>query len=174
MKKLIVGLCIAALSFCGASAFAAEDAASNVAVVEIAKVLKESPQVKKATNEMKKKFAPKQAKIEAAQKSLQKQMEEASKNASVMSKADKDKLGEKIAADRKALMADITAFQDEVSKAQADAMKKIFDALNMTIQSVAKKHGYNVVLDSQFVVYAAASHDITADVAAAFDASEKK
>lgn len=176
MKKLVIGLAVAAVAFVSTPSFAdtAVKSGSTVAVVQVAKILQDSPMVKERTAELKKQFAKEQTAIESQQKALQDAMENMKKNDSVMSKEDKAAAAKKIAADRQGLVAQISAFQQKVSKAQSDAMKSVFDSLNLTIQAVADAEGYDVVMDSQFVVYAAQATDITATVEKAFNSENAK
>ena len=75
----------------------------------------------------------------------------------------------KITDDQTSLSKDATAFQEDLSKEQNRIMKSVLSQLNDIISSIAKKNSYTLVLDSQAVVYATDSADITKQVASEFD-----
>ena len=159
----------------GTSAFAADASApapTNICVVQVANVLHNAPKVQKETEGLKKQFEADQKKLEADQKSLQTKMANFDKEKAVMSKKDKDKAQAEITKSREDLVGRMGAFQQSLSDAQNKVMKEVFDSLNTTMQTVAKDKHCDVVLDSQFVVYATPSHDVTADVQKAFDSQK--
>ena len=182
MKK-ILGLSLAlsaALAF-SSIAIAADTATSSsatpacpVAVVQIAKVLHDSPQVKKDVDQLKKQFKKDQDAIQAKQDALQKKMADLKKNDAVMSGADKAKTEKELADERQALIKEIGDFQQKLTAAQKSMMDVVFKELNEVIQAVAKERHFSVVLDSQFVLYAVPTQDITAEVEKAFDAKGHK
>lgn len=176
MKKLVIGFAVATFALVSSTCFA-DDAksGSKVAVVQVPRILQDAPIVKETTAKLKKQFAAEQKSIEASQKALQGAMEDLKKNDSVMSKEDKAAAEKKIAADRQTLVGQISAFQQKVSKAQSDAMKEIFDSLNLTIQAYADANDIDVMLDSQNVLYAVETADVTDDIEKAFnDETAKK
>lgn len=178
MKK-IVGLSAvlsSALAFSGvalAANSAANNAGTKVCVVEIAKVLHESPLVKKDVETLKAKFKKDQDAIEANQKAIEKKMADFKKNDSVMSSAEKSKTEKTIADERQSLIKEIGDFQQKLTTEQKAMMNVVFKELNGVVQSVAKTDKCDVVLDSQFVLYAVPGHDVTADVEKSFNAKKK-
>ena len=177
MKKLVIGVAISALALMTTTAFAADAAASSgskIAIVQVAKILQDSDEVKTATANLKKEFAKEKADIEAGQKKLQAAMEKLKKDDAVMSKKDKEAAQKKIAADRQALVGRISAFQQKVSAKQSEVMKHIFDSLNLTIQAYADANGIDAVFDSQNAIYANDTVDITDPVETAFSAETSK
>lgn len=170
MKKILgLGLVLsAAVAFSGA-AMAADGAGTKVCVVEIAKVLHDSPEVKKDVETLKAKFKKDQDAIETKQNGLQKDMQDLKKNDAVMSSADKAKAEKAIADKRQKLIKEIGDFQQRLQAEQKTMMDSVFKELNGVVQSVAKTKSCEVVLDSQFVLYAVPAQDVTADVEKAFD-----
>lgn len=175
MKK-IVGLSLVlstALAFSGV-AMAADTAATStgtrVAVVEIAKVLHDSPQVKKNVDQLKAQFSKDQKAIEAKQAALETAMKDFKKNDAVMSAADKAKTEKTIAEQRQSLVQEIGTFQQKLTAEQKKIMDSVFKELNQVVQKIAKEQHFDVVLDSQFVLYGVPAVDITAQVEKAFDA----
>ncbi|MBP9725912.1 MAG: OmpH family outer membrane protein [Gammaproteobacteria bacterium] len=146
----------------------------RVAVVQIAKVLHDSPQVKKDVDQLKTQFKKDQDAIQVKQDALQKKIDVLNKNEPVMSAADKAKTEKELAEERQALIKEIGDFQKKLTAAQKSMMDVVFKELNEVIQTVAKERHFSVVLDSQFVLYAVPTQDITAEVEKAFDAKGHK
>ena len=172
MKKIVgLSLALSAGLLLNNVAFSADKASTGtkVCVVEIAKVLRDSPQVKKDVEKLKSQFAKDQNAIETKQAALEKQMKDYKKNESDMSDADKAKTEKNLAEQRQSLMAEVTTFQQKLTAAQKATMDVVFKKLNNVIQSNAKTLGCEVVLDSQFVLWAQSQQDITAQVEKAFD-----
>ncbi len=168
MKK-IVGLSaalVSALMF-GTSALAADN--STVCVVQVAKVLHDAPQVKKDVEKLKAQFKKDQDSLEAKQQTLEKAAQDFKKNEAVMSTKDKNAAEKSIMDQRQSLMKEAGDFQQKLSAAQKVMMDKVFKDLNGDIQTVAKSKACDVVLDSQFVLYAVPARDVTAEVAKEFN-----
>lgn len=168
MKK-IVGLSFvlsSALMFSAAS-FAADG--SNVCIVQVAKVLHDSPQVKSDVEKLKGQFKKDQDDMVVKQKALEKAQQDFKKNEAVMSSVEKTTAEKSIMDQRQALMKQAGDFQEKLSAAQKVMMDQVFKDLNAVVQSVAKTKACDVVLDSQFVLYAVPARDVTADVAKGFD-----
>ncbi|MES2204293.1 MAG: OmpH family outer membrane protein, partial [Pseudomonadota bacterium] len=136
-------------------------------------VLHDSPQVKSDVDALKAKFKKDQDSIETKQKALEKKIADLKKNDAVMSSADKAKAEKTIAGERQALIQEVGAFQQKLTAEQKGMMDVVFKDLNGVVQSVAKTNKCDVVLDSQFVLYAVPGHDVTADVEKLFDAKKK-
>jgi Skp family chaperone for outer membrane proteins len=172
--KLLVASLVAAGSLASVQAFAADEhhknvGPSSVCVVQIANVLHNAPQVQAATDGLKKQFDADQKKIEADQKAVQDKITDLKKNEAVLSQKDKDAAQAEITKARQELVGNMGSFQQKLGDAQNKVMKQVFDSLNGVIQDIAKTQHCDVVLDSQFVVYATPSHDLTADVQKAFN-----
>lgn len=173
MKKIITSVVLAsAVAFSGQALAANSAATSNVAVVNVADILHSSQQVADATQKIKDKFAPQQKKIQDAQAKLQDEMAKFDKDGAVMSDADKKKMEDQITSERQNVVKEIAAFQKSLTDAQTKTMKAIFDQLNGVIGTVAKKDGYNMVIDSQFVVYNDEANNITDEVQKAFSSAK--
>lgn len=166
MKKTVgLGLVLASALTFSMSAFADDD----VCVVQVAKVLHDAPQVQKDVEKLKAQFKKDQDALQAKQKTLEAAMKDFKKNEAVMSAADKEKAEKSIADQRQAAIQEVTTFQQKLSAAQKSMMDVVFKDLNGVIQSVAKKQECEVVLDSQFVLYAVEKRDVTAAVEKAFN-----
>lgn len=180
MRKI---LAVAGLAFLmvGATATvsAAESAGSSaasaqpvVAVVNVQQLFQQSPRIAALNKKLQDQFKPRQDKLVAAQKALQDELDAFKKDAITMNDKQKDKMQKKIASDQSTLSRDANSFQQDLSKEQKRIMSGVLADLNNIISGIAKKNGYTLVLDSQAVVYAANSTDITNDVSKVFDANK--
>jgi outer membrane protein len=169
MKKVLAFLS-AILLVAGTQAYAADAAkTSKVAVVNVQQVLLQSSKVAEVNTKLQDQFKARQEKLTGQQKSLQDEIDKYSKDSSTMAQKDRDALEKKIADDKASFLKDAGAFQKEVNAAQNKAMQGILNQLSGIISAMAKKNNYNLVLDSQAVVYSSDATDITKDVAKDFN-----
>lgn len=150
-------------------AYAAPTTTPVIAVVNVQQIFQQSPKIADLNKKLQTEFKGRQEKLIASQKSLQEELDSFKKDSPTMSKADKDAKQKKIVDDQNNLSKDANEFQQDLSKEQNRMMKGVLSDLNRIISTIAKKNNYTLVLDSQAVVYAADSADITKDVASDFD-----
>lgn len=170
--KRVLALVSSILVIGGTQAYAAPATTTTapvIAVVNVQQIFQQSPKISDLNKKLQSQFKDRQEKLIAAQKSLQDELDKFKKESSTMSQKDKDQMQKKIVDDQTSLSKDANAFQQDLSKEQNKIMKGVLSQLNEIISSIAKKNNYTLVLDSQAVVYAADSADITKQVATAFD-----
>lgn len=168
MKKLLTVI-TAALLIGGTSAWAADAASLNIAVVNVQQLFQQSPRIAELNKKLQSQFKPRQDKLAAAQKDLQAEVDQYKKDSATMSQKDKDALQKKIESDQANLSKDANTFQQDLSKEQNKIMKGVLSELNGIIASIAKKNSYSMVLDSQAVIYSTETSDITKQVSSEFD-----
>ena len=172
MKKL--GVFVTAILLMGASqlGMAADkvtDSSLKVAVVNVQQVLQQSPKVVQLTKKLENEFKPRQQKINDQQKALEAQLESFKKESLTMSQKDKDATQKKISDERANLLKQVVAYQQDLSKEQNKIMRDILSNLNSVVSNLAKKDNFNLVLDSQAVIYSSNGTDLTKDVASQFN-----
>ena len=172
MKKLLV-LASAILLIGGAQVGVAADAAKpagfKIAVVNVQQLLQQSPKVVEQSKKLEADFKDRQQKINDQQKALQDQLDSFKKESPTMSQKDRDAMQKKITDERADLVKKVVAYQQDLNKEQGKIMQNILSNLNGIVTDIAKKGGFNLVLDSQAVIYAADGTDITKDVASQFN-----
>ncbi len=166
MKK-VLAVASSILLVSGTAAFA--DAAPTIAVVNVQQIFQQSPKIADLNKKLQGQFKGRQEKLIAAQKSLQDEVDKFKKDVSTMSQKDKDDMQKKIVDDQTNLSKEANSFQQDLSKEQNKIMKGVLAQLNGIISSIAKKNSYTLVLDSQAVVFATDSADITKQVSGEFD-----
>jgi outer membrane protein len=141
----------------------------TLAVVNVQQLFQSSPKIADLNKQLQAKFKPRQEKLLSSQKTLSDEVEKFKKESPTMSQKDKDALQKKITGDQAVLQKEAAAFQQDLNKEQGKVMKGVLAQLNSVIASIAKKNNYSLVLDSQAVIYAADSSDITKQVSKEFD-----
>lgn len=169
MKK-VVTLLGSILLVSGVQSFAADASMqSSIAVVNVQQVFQQSPKIAALNKKLQEQFKTRQEKLVASQKKLQDEMDKLRKESPTMNQKDKDTLQKQIMGDQTSLSKEAAAFQQDLGKEQGKVMKNVLTQLNDVISSVAKEYHYSQVLDSQAVIYAVESSDITKQVAKKFD-----
>lgn len=141
----------------------------NVATVNVQQVLQQSPRVANLSKKLEAQFKDRQAKIADQQKSLQDEMDKFKKEGPTMSASARDSMQKKITNDRADLVKQVVGYQQDLQKEQSRIMQSVLSDLNSIVSSIAKSKNYNLVLDSQAVIYTQNGADITKDVAAQFN-----
>jgi len=141
----------------------------KVAVVNVQQVLQQSPHVAELSKKLEGEFKTRQTKIGDEQQALQTEMDKFKKESPTLSQKDKDAIQKKIANDRAVLLKKVVAYQQDLQKEQNKVMQGILADLNGIVSSIAKAHGYALVLDNQAVIYSGEGNDITKDVADKFN-----
>lgn len=150
-------------------ATAADASGLKVAVVNVQQVLQQSPRVADLSKKLENDFKNRQTKINDEQKKLQDELDKFKKESPTMSQKDRDATQKKIASDRSELVKQVVAYQQDLQKEQNKVMQDILSNLNGIVSKIAKAQNYNLVLDSQAVIFAADGNDITKDVAKEFN-----
>lgn len=164
-----IGLAVGALALAsGMTVCQAEEL--KVAVVNVQQVLQQSPRVAAMSKKLESQFKERQTTINAEQTDLQNQLEAYKKESPTMSDSQRKTTEKKLTDQRASLVKEVVAYQQDLQKEQNKVMKNILGDLTSVVSGIAKSSSYNLVLDSQAVVYPGNSSDITSDVAKQFNA----
>jgi outer membrane protein len=164
MRKLLLSVITAASLFASAAIAAPATTNLKLGVIDVQQILQKSPQIAAINNQLTKEFKPRQDKIVAAQKDLQAEADKLNKNGSTMSDADRNKLQDQIIADKANVQGMAISFQRDLQQAQNKAMQDFMNQLTGVVNDVAKKNGYDLILQRAGVPYANNNLDITAQV----------
>jgi outer membrane protein len=138
--------------------------ATNVAVIDLDKVLKQYPLVKQIDDKLHAQFSPKNSTIEQQRKKLTEKIDNLKRNGSVMTKAQRDNLQIEISTEKKDLQLEQAHFNQDLQAAQKQAMQHILNNINNAVVRVAKKNKYQVVLQKSKTIYIDDSIDISSKV----------
>lgn len=136
----------------------------KIGFVDLATIIQKAPQVKTIDTQLKKEFAPRDAKIKADEKAMQKHVQVLKRNASVMSDKEKATAQKKLVEESEAIQQHRAQFEHDLQTAQTQAMKKLFLQISSIAKGVAKQDGYDVVLQKSAAIYYKPSLDTTTQV----------
>ncbi len=144
------------LVFAGAAA--AED--YKIGVVNALRILEQSPHAEKMRALLEKEFAPRDRELVSAQKSLKEMEDRLTKDAPIMSEAERGKLERDIVNKRRDLKRDQDEFREDLTFRRNEEIAKIQKEIVDAINAVAKENEYDMVLN-EGVIYASPRIDIS-------------
>jgi outer membrane protein len=136
----------------------------NVGVIDVGQVLKNSPQMKAAADNLRKNFKPREEKIMAAQKNLQADQDKLKRNTAVMSQTDIQALQAKITDERRDVQRMQEDYVQDLQAAQQEVMQGVLQQLDKIVQNIAAKGHYDLILQRNSVAFASQRVDITPQV----------
>lgn len=168
MLKMLKVVVPALLLSASVSAFAAapDDAAdgAKIGIFDMQQMMQTSPLVDQLNKKLQDQFKPRQDKIAAAQKSLGDEINKLNDTNSKLTNDDRNKLKDKVVSDRAAYEAMAKSYQEDLSKAQNEAMQKLMGQLTTAVSDVAQKDGYTLVVQKGAVLYSQPQSDVTKQV----------
>lgn len=135
-------------------------AQTNVAFVEVPRVLKEAPQVAAVRELLKKEFARRDEELVAQQKQIKRLEEKLNRDGAIMSEAESKRLERDIISRTRKLKNEQGAFQEDLSLRQNEELGKLRKVIAEVIADVAKRDKLDLVFESG-VVFAGESVNIT-------------
>ena len=185
MKKLTLALMATLAMGLAATTFAADNkaapapvntapaAAANtvtsaprIGVIELGEVLKADPQMQALKKQLEAQFKPRMDKMTALQASLKSDSDKMSRDASVMSAADKTALNDKIGREQRDLTRMQQDYFQDAKTAQNEAMSKVLKRVDDVVAKVAKQQNLDLIFQRENVAYHSARVDITQAVIA--------
>jgi outer membrane protein len=140
----------------------------KIAVVDLADVVFNSTEGKKAQAAMKNKDQELRKDLERRRDEFGKQVEEYQKQAPVMKEEARKKKEEEFGKRQAELQQKVGSSQQELSKLEEKEFKPLYDRFTKIVNELAKENKYTVVLDKRVVIGFDPSVDITDKVKAAF------
>lgn len=171
MKNKLVGIISATIvsGFLMMNAIAEESNSQAIAVVNVQQILQQSARVSDLSKQLEEQFKTRQQDLNKQQTQLQNKMAQLKKESPTMSNSAKQALQKKIDSDRAGLVKKVLSYQQDLNKEQNKIMQDLLADLNGVVAELAKKSHYNLVLDSQALVYAPNVEDITKQVSEKFN-----
>nr|WP_246876480.1 OmpH family outer membrane protein [Pantoea ananatis] len=162
VKKL---LCAVTLGVALAASAGAQ-AADKVATVDLSQVFQKSPQRATITKQLESEFQGRAAELRSQHDKIQQEMQDLQRNAPTMKASERSKKEKQIDSERNAFQAKADAFEKDNQTRQVQERYKLLEKIQTAVQSVAKSGGYDLVLNSQAVLYSGSDvKDITDEVA---------
>jgi len=141
-------------------------AQTRVAVVNISKLVTESPQAATARQKMDQEFSARRKKLEGLQQKIVADIDKAKKDAAVMSEDQKKKLQEDLGRRQREFGQQQGEYNAEVARREQQELEALRKTILEVVAEVARQSKYDVVIGDG-VVYAADSINITDKVLAA-------
>ncbi len=163
LHKFGVGILVT-LFACGVAGMASA-ADTNVAFVEVARLLNDAPQVAAVRDKLKSEFARRDEELVAQQKQLKQLTDKLNRDGTIMSADEAKKLERDVIARQRKLKSDQTAFQEDLALRQNEELGKLRKVIAEVIIDVAQKEKVDLVLESG-VVWASERVDLTDKVLA--------
>jgi outer membrane protein len=157
MKK-ILSIVFGVLLLISLSAYAE---GSNVAVIDIDKVLRSIPQVQVADVAFKKEFVSREATIVALQEQIATAKSAQKLGKASMTPAQLDDASAELAKDQDTLANMQAQFAQDAQMAQSKAMEKIIAQIMQTVNTIAAQKNYDLVIPKSSTVYYKNQYDIT-------------
>ncbi|MHB1664029.1 MAG: OmpH/Skp family outer membrane protein [bacterium] len=142
----------------------AEAASSNIAVVNMQKVIAMSKQGKKANSILQSLVAKYKARLTALKQKITTLHNDLKQNSSIMSSSEKLKKTKEFEADITNFSSEEKHVQGVISEKRFNLLKGIVAKATAIIENIAKQKGYILVIDRPDVVYRVNSIDITNQV----------
>jgi outer membrane protein len=145
---------------------AVEAQALKIGFVNFGRLLEESPQAKTAQQALEGEFLPRQRDVAAQQKSLQEKREKLTKEAAVMSEADRLRTEREVRDLELNVQRRYNELQEDLNMRRNEEVGKMQRALLQEVQAYARANGFQLIV-SEGVLFAAEGVDITPQVVAA-------
>jgi|GEM_PF-812049 outer membrane protein len=154
-----------ALTAANAQPTAARGDARRIGVVDVSRVVKESPQASRAKSSMAIQFAKRKNELEAQSDALRQDSERLKQDAPVMSESDREALQNDIRDRRRELQMQRSKYNDDVSDAERKEFEHMREDILDQINQYASDNGYDLILGDG-VLYSSDAVDVTDEILA--------
>lgn len=164
MKPIIkaAGLSLAIVT---ASMYAtAAEAAQKIGYVATGQVIAQMAQKSNINEKLRNEFKDQIAQVERLKTKLEKGVEKLQRNGELMSEKDRTKLQRELQSMDAEFKLKAKNLQEDQRKRSAEEERKLVQKLQKTITDIAKKEGYDMVIDRQAVLYASPKDDLSEKV----------
>lgn len=169
MNQKFLILAFFSLLLIGAAPWAKE---VKIGFVNVAQVLQESPQAEEAKKRLEQEFAPRDKRLVAQQKELEKLQEKLNRDAAVMSDSERGKLEREIIAKQRDLKRAQDEFREDFNIRRNEELGKLQREIFEAIKALAQEEKYDLLL-TDGVVYASDQVDVTGKVQKLLRAARK-
>ncbi|MFO6421916.1 OmpH family outer membrane protein [Motilimonas sp. KMU-193] len=159
----VAGLSLALIAGTFSSAAMANE---KIVVVFPAEIFQQLPQKDQVVNQLKKEFQPRINELKALEGKIKSKREKYQRDAELMKEADRTKLEREIDSLSADYQLKVKAFEEDNRRRQAEEQNKMRDKVMKAIDAVAKREGYDVVLNGEATVFVKPALDISKQVIA--------
>jgi outer membrane protein len=163
---------VVALAVVGLAAAGVVDAQPKIGVVNVAKLLDESPQARQAMQALQEEFAPRQKEIVAQQEAMRAREEKGQRDAEVMGEVERRNLERELREAQRELSRKQNEYIEDLNIRRNEELARLQRALMQEVELFAKSEGYDLIIGDG-VLYATNAVDVTAQVLQRLEASAK-
>jgi len=135
----------------------------KIGVVDLARVLEESPQAEAARSALEQEFAPKEREIIKLQKDIRNVDERLMRDGAIMSDGERAKLERQIIAKKRDMKRSQEEFRDDLNFKRNEVLEKLQRQVVSTIRAFAKEKKYDLLL-AEGVIFMSDKVDTTEQV----------
>ncbi|WP_232800439.1 OmpH family outer membrane protein [Motilimonas sp. E26] len=165
MKQLIKAVSLS-LALVAGSFSSAALAAEKIAVVFPAEIFQQLPQKDQIIEKLKKEFQPRINEMKSLENKIKAKQEKEKRDAELMSNDNKTKLSREIQSLVSEYQLKLKAFEEDNRRRQGEEQNKMREKVVKAIDAVAKREGYDLVLNGEAAIFAKPSLDISKKVIA--------
>ena len=162
MKKLLSQVNVATLALVIACAFGASDAVAQdlkIGVVNVPRMIEESPQAKAVMEALQDEFAPRQRTLVSLQKTLREKEERLQRDGAVMGEAERGNLEREIRDERRDMARKQNEYLEDLNLRRNEVLGGLQRELLQEVQAYAREAAYDLVVAD--VLFASSAVDIT-------------
>jgi outer membrane protein len=167
MRIKIVSLSILLLA-AGALPLQAAQAQTKIGVVNVARLLQESPQAQAASQALENEFATRRRELETQQKDLKAREDKLQKDGAVMAAAERSNVEKALRESQREFARKQNEFLEDLNVRRNEVLGQLQRTILQEVQTFAKGAGLDVVVSE--ALYASPSVDVTAQVLSALQA----
>ena len=156
-------LCVSAIAN-AAEVATSQTTTLKIGVIDLQRIISETPDAKRTSKELHARFEPRHAKILEIQNVLKADIDKMKRDEAIMVDSEKSKLQQRIVNQQRDLERMQQDFQQDVSLAQRTETDKFLNKVKGIIDTIATKEHYDIVLQKNAVPYASNRIDITQSV----------
>lgn len=159
MKRSVIVL-LSAIVSAGVASLASAQA--RIGVVDVQRLVRESPQGKAATEALNAEYGGKHKDIEKRATELQARADKFKKDEATMSEVQKAQVDKELTSGYRELQLRQSQFDDEYNAARQEAQEKLLGVLDEEVKIFAKAQGYDLILTD--AAYANPTLDVTGSI----------
>jgi len=167
MRMKIVSLSVLLLA-AGALPLQAAQAQTKIGVVNVARLLQESPQAQAASQALESEFATRRRELETQQKDLKAREDKLQKDGAVMAAAERSSAEKSLREGQREFARKQNEFLEDLNVRRNEVLGQLQRTILQEVQTFAKSAGLDVVVSE--ALYASPSVDVTAQVLSALQA----
>ena len=132
----------------------------KIGAVNAIRILEQSPQAERMRSLLEKEFAPRDRELVEAQKELKEMEDRLTKDAPIMSEAERSKLERDIVNERRDLKRNQDEFREDLTFRRNEEIAKIQKDIVDAINTIARENGFDMILN-EGVIYASPKVDVS-------------